>query len=161
MSQAASAAWFARHEARLVWRDWLGMLQAGRRSRRRTLAIGLFVFVALLHGIGYLVLAPYAAGWRGDKAALFALTGSGFLAWTLMLSQAMESATRAFYARADLDLILSSPASARPIFAIRITAIALAMTGMALLLFGPFIDILALVGGRRFLGAYGMLVVRA
>ena len=36
-----------------------------------------------------------------------------FLAWALMLSQAMESVTRVFYARADLDLILSSPVEAR------------------------------------------------
>ena len=42
-----------------------------------------------------------------------------------MLSQALESVTRAFYARSDLDLILSSPASARKIFAVRIAAIAL------------------------------------
>ena len=34
------------------------------------------------------------------------------LSWSLMLSQAMESVTRAFYARADLDLILTSPAPA-------------------------------------------------
>ena len=36
-----------------------------------------------------------------------------------MLSQAMESVTRAFYSRSDLDLILSSPASARRLFAVQ------------------------------------------
>ena len=34
------------------------------------------------------------------------------LSWLLMFSQAMESMTRAFYARADLDLILASPVAA-------------------------------------------------
>ena len=42
-----------------------------------------------------------------------------------MLSQALESVTRAYYARSDLDLILSSPASSRRLFAVRTGAIAL------------------------------------
>ena len=48
-----------------------------------------------------------------DKPTLIVITGdASLLAWALMLSQAMESVTRAFYARADLDLILSSPVAA-------------------------------------------------
>ena len=35
------------------------------------------------------------------------ITGGGFLFWTVMLCQALESVTRAYYARSDLDLILS------------------------------------------------------
>ena len=35
------------------------------------------------------------------------ITGCAVLAWSLMMSQAMELVTRAFYARSDLDLILS------------------------------------------------------
>ncbi len=46
-----------------------------------------------------------------------------------MLSQAMESVTRAFYARSDLDLILSSPVVARRVFAVRIAAMALSTVG--------------------------------
>ena len=41
------------------------------------------------------------------------MTSTVFLAWALMLSQAIESVTRVFYARADLDLIMSSPAKLR------------------------------------------------
>ena len=65
-----------------------------------------------------------------------------------MLSQAMESVTRAFYARSDLDLILSSPASARKVFAVRMGRIAAASVAVAVLLAAPFIDVLALRGGR-------------
>ena len=46
------------------------------------------------------------------------------LAWSLMLSQAMESVTRAFYARGDLELILTSPAASERLFAVRIAAMA-------------------------------------
>ncbi len=74
-----------------------------------------------------------------------------------MLSQAMESVTRAFYARADLDLILSSPVSARRLFAVRIAAMALAIALMGTFLAAPFIDVLAALGGWRWLGAYGVV----
>ena len=51
---------------------------------------------------------------------------SGFLLLpvSLMASQAMESITRAFYTRSDLELILSSPAPATRLFAVRMLAIA-------------------------------------
>ena len=78
-----------------------------------------------------------------DKPTLVVVTGSALLAWSLMLSQAMESVTRAFYARADLDLILSSPVAARRVFAVRIATMALSITLMALLLAAPFINMLA------------------
>ena len=75
------------------------------------------------------------------------ITGSVLLAWSLLISQAMESVTRAFYARSDLDLILSSPAAARKIFAVRIAAMALSVILMASLLGAPIINVL--VAARR------------
>ena len=72
-----------------------------------------------------------------------------------MLSQAMESVTRAFYARSDLDLLLSSPAPAERIFAVRIATIALSVIAMAALLAGPFINVLAFTDGAHWLAAYG------
>ena len=62
---------------------------------------------------------------RSDKATLVVITGCALLSWSLMMSQAMESVTRAFYARSDLDLILSSPVAARKVFAVRIATMAL------------------------------------
>ena len=61
-----------------------------------------------------------------------------------MVSQALESVTRAFYARSDLDLILSSPADARRMFMVRIAAVGVATVGMALLIASPFVNVLAL-----------------
>src|SRR4029077_9564549 len=93
-----------------------------------------------------------------DEPALVVITATIFLAWTLMLSQAIESVTRVFYARADLDLIMSSPARLANVFSVRLSAIALTVTAMALLFATPFVDVLVLGGGIRWLAAYGVVV---
>jgi ABC-2 type transport system permease protein len=80
------------------------------------------------------------------------------LSWLLMVSQAMESMTRAFYARSDLDLILASPVAAEKIFAVRISTVALSVAALALPLAAPFIDMLVVRGGWRWLGAYGVIL---
>ncbi|MGE0120740.1 MAG: hypothetical protein AB7S71_19045 [Dongiaceae bacterium] len=158
MSRTGTLTWFARHECRLTWRDWLYMMTAGRRYRARLVAAGFAGFVVFMHLIAYSMVARYAAvGVDPDKPALIVITGSAALSWSLMLSQAMESVTRAFYSRADLDLILSSPVSARRLFAVRIAAMALSITCMSMLLAAPFINVLAVQGGPRWLGAYGVV----
>ncbi len=75
-----------------------------------------------------------------------------------MLSQAIESVTRVFYARADLDLIMSSPVRLANVFSVRIAAIALSVTAMALLLSTPFVDVLVIGGGIRWFSAFGVVV---
>ena len=54
MIQPGTAVWFARHESRLAWRDWLSMMTAGKRERRRQVAIG-FVVVRRLYACGRLL----------------------------------------------------------------------------------------------------------
>jgi len=159
LSQPATLPWFARHEMRLFWRDWFSMLSGGKR-RREPVVLGVaLAFVVVFHLIAYAVVGPFAkAGIAADKATLVLVTGSAFLSWTLMLSQAIESVTRAFYARADLDLILSSPTSARRLFAVRMGSIALGTTMLTTVLASPFINALAYFDGPRWLAAYGLLV---
>jgi ABC-2 type transport system permease protein len=157
VSAPGTLAWLARHEFRLAWRDWRSMLSAGRRRRARTLVATLAVFAVFMHAVAFSMLARYAGIGEPDKATLVAVTGCVLLAWSLMLSQSMESVTRAFYARSDLDLILSSPAPARRVFAVRIAIIAFSVAGMAMLLAAPFIDVLLLRGGWRWLGAYAVV----
>src|SRR6185437_15215561 len=62
-----------------------------------------------------------------------------------------------FYARADLDLIMSSPTRLANIFSIRIASIALTVTFMALLLSTPFVDVLVMGGGVRWFAAFGVV----
>jgi ABC-2 type transport system permease protein len=158
MSSAAALTWFARHEFRLAWREWLAMMTGGRRKRNRAL-IGLVVFAVILHLPAYAVIGRFT-GLRMplDKSSLIVLSASIFLAWALMLSQAIESVTRVFYARADLDLIMSSPVRLANIFSVRIVAIALSVTAMALLLSTPFVDVLVIGGGARWLAAFGVVI---
>jgi ABC-2 type transport system permease protein len=156
MIQSGTAIWFARHESRLAWRDWLAMMTAGRRARLRSVVIGFVAFVVFMHAVAYFVIGGSAAA-PLDKKLLLAITTTLILSWLLMISQAMESMTRAFYARSDLDLILASPAAADKIFALRIATVALSVATMALPLAAPFIDVLVLRGGVRWLGAYAVI----
>ena len=158
MSSALELTWFARHEIRLAWRDWLAMMTAGRKRRPRNVATGLVVFALVMHLPAYAVVGRYAdLTSDADRTTLIVMTASLFLAWALILSQAMESVTRVFYSRADLDLIMSSPVTLANVFSIRMGAIALAVTAMALLFSAPFIDVLSLAGGPHWLAAYGVV----
>ncbi len=158
MSAPATLSWFARHEFRLAWRDWLSMMTAGKASRLRVAALALASFVAFMHFIAFLGLRNVGdTGLDPDKATLVVVTGCALLAWSLMISQAMESVTRAFYTRSDLDLILSSPIAARKVFSVRIVTMALGTILMAALLAGPFIHVLAISHGARWLAAYGVV----
>jgi ABC-2 type transport system permease protein len=159
VNQSATLAWFARHELRLLLRDWFSLMTASHRRRASVLVISALAIAILSHLLAYSIIAPIAdAGIRADKTTLVTITGSVILSWMLMLSQAMESVTRALYARSDLDLILSSPASARHLFAVRMTAIALAPTLLMTVLASPLINTLALYDGPRWLAAYGVLL---
>jgi ABC-2 type transport system permease protein len=157
MSRPGSIAWLARHEFRLAWRDWLWLMTAGKRRRARLVFAGFVLFAAFMHLLAYAMVGRFGnARLDPDKATLLIVTITVLLSWSLMLSQAMEMVTRAFYSRADLDLILASPVSARKVFAVRIAAIAVSATMLALPMAAPFIHALAISGGVQWLGAYGL-----
>src|SRR3982075_3984258 len=159
MSSADVLTWFARHGRRPAWREWLAMMTAGRRGRKRRAVVGLIAFAAIMHLPAYAVIGRFAdLQMPLDKSSLIVITSTIALAWALMLSQAIESVTRVFYARADLDLIMSSPAKLSQIFSVRIASIALSVTVMALLLSGPFVDVLVLGGGVRWFAAFGVVI---
>ncbi|MDC9825747.1 permease [Devosia sp. ZB163] len=158
MSTPATLPWFAAHEFRLAWRDWLAMMTAGRRVRGIVLFIVLAVFYLGLHLLAAALLGPWIRdGITTDKVTLVTVTGTGFLFWTVMLSQALESVTRAYYSRSDLDLLLSSPASSASVFAVRTGAIAFGTVLLACLLASPIINVLIAQDGARWLAAYGVL----
>jgi ABC-2 type transport system permease protein len=154
-----SALWFARHEIMLSWRDFLGMMTAGRLGRERRVVAFLACAALVLHLIAFAIIGPVLeseAGGLGER--LIFITAMLVLPFSLMASQAMESVTRAFYARSDLDLILASPASARKLFAVRIGAIALSTTLLSMMLAAPAINVLAMLDGVGWLAAYPVML---
>jgi ABC-2 type transport system permease protein len=154
----ATMPWFAAHEWRLMWRDGVAMMTGGHPTRRAVLIVILAIAAALLHLLANAIVGPWvAAGVAIDKPTLVLITGTGFLFWTVMLSQALESVTRAYYSRADLDLILSSPASSRQLFAVRTGITAVTTLLLACLLASPIVNVLVFHDGARWLMAYGAL----
>ena len=156
---SAALTWFARHEIRLAWREWLAMMTGGRRGRKRVAIVGIVILAAIMHLPAYAVIGRFADLQAPlGKSALIVITATIFLAWALMLSQAIESVTRVFYARSDLDLIMSSPVKLANVFSVRLGAIALSVTVMALFFATPFIDVLVFGGGVRWFAALGVVV---
>ncbi len=162
MSRPGSTLWLALHEARLSWRDWLYLITGGHRRRAVTAALVFALFVLFLHALAYAMLGS-SANFAGvaDTRTLVAITGTLAMSSSLMLSQALESVTRGFYARGDLDLILASPVSAWRLFAVRIVAMAAAVALQSLVLAGPFVNVLVWRGGAHWLGAYAVTLALA
>ena len=160
MSVPGTIGWFARHEARLAWRDWVALMTGGRRRRAITALIGFLIFGLFMHSLAYLMLS-HTMRQVIDTHVLVVISGSLVLTFSLMLSQAIESVTRAFYARGDLELILTSPAPATRLFAVRIAAMVVTTLAMALVMGAPFINILAWLGGPRWLGTYAVALSMA
>ncbi len=158
----ASIAWFAHHEFRLAWRDALAMMTGGKRTR----LIGWIVGCTLVYGIMMLIawvsVRPWVeAGIVIDKQTLVMVSGMGLLFWTVTMSQALESVTRAYYTRSDLDLVLSSPASSNRLFTVRAGAIVATTAALGALLISPLIWSLVLQDGPRWLSAYLVLIAVA
>lgn len=158
MSVPGSLTWFAQHETRLVWRDAFSMLAADGVLRQRRLFIGLAILLFIMHAVAWFVLGPIARdGLAHDLPTLIGISVGILLAGSAILSQAMESVTRTFYTRSDLELILSSPAHVQRLFAVRVGAIVLSISAMSLVFVGPFINVLVWQSGVRWLGAYGVM----
>lgn len=154
----ATMPWFAVHEARLMWRDAVAMMTGGYPARRIALVITIIVVAIVLHLMANAIVGPWVDhGVAADKTTLVLITGTGFLFWTVMLSQALESVTRAYYSRSDLDLVLSSPASSRSVFAVRTGITAATTLVLACLLASPIVDVLVIHDGAHWLTAYLVL----
>jgi ABC-2 type transport system permease protein len=157
-----STGWFVAHELRLSWRDWMSMMTAGNRRREAVALVAVGAFVAGLHALAYFLLRDVlAAGVASDIATFVLLTGMMLLGFSLMLSQAIESVTRAFYSRSDLDLILSSPAPSRRLFTVRIAAIVLTTAALATMMSFPFVMVATWLDGARWLAVFPVILALA
>ncbi|KKB80464.1 hypothetical protein VW35_06510 [Devosia soli] len=158
MLRPATLPWFARHELRLAWRDFIAMISGGHRIRLVGFFAGGIGVYALLHLIAGSLIGPaVAAGIPDDKPTLAMVAGVGLLFFSVMLSQALEAVTRVYYARSDLDLILSSPASTRTLFAVRTGAVAFSTALLSALLASPIVNMLVVFAGPHWLWAYLVL----
>ncbi|MFC3703363.1 permease [Devosia honganensis] len=157
-----SILWFAHHEFRLAWREWMAMMTGGRRPRLIGFAIGGLAVYALMQVIAWFAIRPWVeAGIVIDKQALVMVSGMGLLFWAVTLSQALEAVTRAYYARSDLDLVLSSPAPSRRLFAVRAGAVLASTLALGALLVSPLVWALVLQDGWRWLSIYLVLAALA
>lgn len=162
MNGTGALGWFARHELTLAWRDWAMLMSGGRKLEDHSILIGMALFAAGLHGLAWLVIGPHLETARTlSPLVLVTITGSLLLTFTMMVSQALEQVTRAFYSRDDLDLILSSPAPARPLFAVRLTSMAVTTAMMSSLVVAPFVNVAAVADHPRWLMAYAVILALA
>lgn len=153
-----SLAFFAVHELHLGWRDVTTALGRGKPVRAILAGIATLAFWLGMHWLADLFIAPWrTAGVVADKHTLVVASFLGVVFFSAMLSQALEAITRAFYTRADLDLILSSPAPASKLFAVRAGAIALTSMALAAVLASPAVNVAAFRLGPHWLAAYGAI----
>jgi ABC-2 type transport system permease protein len=149
----------AAHEIRLAWRDWQSIITAGGKRRLSTAVLVLVLVALVLHIPAYAIVAGFGgSGLEPTKVDLVYVSLIVLLFVSLLLSQAMESVTRSLYARGDLDLVLSSPVPPSRLFAVRIAANAAPIAIVAVVLAAPFVDVLVVSGGPRWLAAYGVAV---
>jgi ABC-2 type transport system permease protein len=159
MMEARPLSWFARHEARLAWRDMVAMMTAGRRARLSRIVPWLLAVAIGLHVLAYMFIRySFRGAIIADLPTLVTVTATILLLGAAMLSQAMESVTRALYSRSDLELILSAPVNSSKLFAVRIAAMALSALVISSFLMMPFINVLIWRDGPRWFSAYGLLV---
>lgn len=157
--QTGSLMWFARHELRLALRE---LVKPGRGLMVLLVATGIILF---LHALAHLFVdaLPDIALFRRDRPRPSAIILSIMLLslFMMLVAQAMEAVTRAFYTRGDLELILSSPANAARVFAVRMVATTIASLALVATLVVPLIDMLAIDHGIHWLGGYGVLIAFA
>jgi len=151
--------WFAAHESRLIWRDFVSLMTGGKTRRKAIMATIVVVLIAGMHWFAAYLLRPaLEQGIVADKTTFMFISGGLVLFMSLMFSQAIEAVTRAYYARSDLDLIMSSPAPAHRLFQVRTSVLALQTIALSVLIAAPVINVLAFKDGLHWLGAYAVLI---
>lgn len=132
------------HDLRLMWRDIRGAFRMfGQRG-----------FLALVVAIGavlHLAAIPGARGLAQSRTApgSLALTAGVLFVLLLMGAQALNGVTRALYGRGDLDLLFSSPVSARRLLLVRALAIACGALASAAIFVTPVMDVAFVWGDLR------------
>ena len=147
--------WFAAHDLKLARRRVRAFFGASS-----PLKIAAILGAALLffHGLAWFGLSSALEDFDDARRALYPAVGSAalfILPW--IVSQALTNATRALYTRGDLDIVLSSPMPARPVFAARSLAIAFESILSIAIFVLPMANVLAAIADWRWLAIYPAL----
>ncbi len=150
--------WFANHEARLIWRDFASLVTGGKPGRMAVVGLIIVCFIAGMHVFAAYLLGPVVAeGLVAGKSLYLTISAALLMLFSLMFSQAIESVTRAYYTRSDLDLILSSPAPSHRLFEVRTVVLAFQTVMLSAFIAAPVINTLAWLDGAHWFAAYGVL----
>ncbi len=161
MARTASFLWFLAHDLRLSIRAFDAQFRG--LSRVRVIAIFLGA-VALTHALAWpaarhLQLAVREPGGR-EHIELWVAAGV-VVSLSMILAQAMVSAMRMLYARADFELVFAAPVSATVVLGSRALAIAFEGAATAALVLLPIANIAALLDQPAWLAIYPWLLVAA
>ena len=152
--------WLVRHDIRLSWRGFSHMFATFDTTRGLLLAVAALIALHLVAWPIAALLAPNV-----DETIATGQTGTivtvalSVLAW--MVAQGLIGASRALFARSDLELLLGSPLDAVTVFGARALAIATSTFGSVGLLVLPTVNIGALLGRPSWLFIYPALIVLA
>lgn len=149
----ASTTWLLANEMRLGWREMASKPGAARVSM---IILGVVLLIVMIGAI--------PAGWflRGvvlpiNGGTIMIAAAAAAVIFTLMLSQTLAAATQALYARADLDLLFSSPLPPERVLTVRFTAIALNVFLGVGLFIAPWLIPIALISHPEWLSALVVL----
>jgi len=135
------------------------MITGGKPHRVVAVALIVLSLIVGAHWFVAFVLKPATVGGLAvNKQLLLVISGSLVLLFSLMFSQAIESVTRAYYARSDLDLILSSPAPSHRLFEVRTMVLGVQTVLLSLLIASPVINVLMVLDGVHWIATYGVLI---
>ena len=138
--------------------DRVGLIRFTRSADESNTFVA--VALAIFHALAWSLARDAADDAIRDPRALdlAVMAGLAFV-FPWIVSQSLTNATRALYARGDLDLLLASPVAPGALFAARALAIAVeSMVSVAIFLL-PVANMLAIVAGPRWLAIYPSLAI--
>ncbi|MGD9979176.1 MAG: hypothetical protein AB7H66_10985 [Hyphomonadaceae bacterium] len=133
-----------RHEMLLTWRNFRA---SGKGRHVRRLIFYSIMITAL--GFGGYWVARIISEFRPEPSmVMLGVTGAVFaILFSLMLSQALMLITESLYQRGDLDLLLASPVPLWRVILVRMSAIAINVALLYLILIGAVFVWLPIFGG--------------
>lgn len=159
--RAGSVLWLLAHECRLFFFD-MGDDKTGSKAKRGMPLTGKIVIACMLIAIhfGAWMVLSNTPPLTSEPAPLI-IMGSGaalLVVLSLMLSLALNRSVKALFERGDLDLLLSSPISAKTIFSVRLAGIVFGVAILFLVFLSPFAHVGLFLGQIRWLGIYPTVI---